>query len=323
MRFRPSLLICALPLSPVAFSRAVPADAQIVIGHPPLAHSALPATPPHRQPSLPPLSLPSAAPMSVPSAPGPDDDSDPFLALVEGDPDQGASWHPTIGVIRTTNHRKWGFLVYRVYYGDDVAWERFMYILNRVTDNFVRRAGKPYIMPFLDWTEMQDRAAFDGASKDDIREHFRTWVRTRSVERDGPGVEGREILISSPRYQACLYVDKEAMESATMTEIPYPVNPTGFYLDVKGQVVLIDGQLQDEWMPPPPELTQEDLDEMEEEGWEEEQYTPIDGNTDFDVGWMYVELMFASVAYDTMCEGMDTWSQRWFYKRPPTVWNAD
>ena len=35
MRFRPSLLICALSLSPAAFSRAVPADAQIVIGYPP------------------------------------------------------------------------------------------------------------------------------------------------------------------------------------------------------------------------------------------------------------------------------------------------
>ncbi len=62
---------------------------------------------------------------------------------------------------------------------------------------------------------------------------------------------------------------------------------------------------------------------MEEEGWEEdeEEYTPIDGDTDFDVGWMYVELMCANVAYDTMCENINTWSRPWFYKRPPAVWN--
>ena len=314
MRFRPSLFISALyfSLSHIAFSQAVPAEDQIVI-----AHSA-----PDQPASSPPLSVLPAATMSASSAPAPDDDFDPFLAPVEGDPDKSTTWNSAIDVMRDTKHRKWGFLVYRVYYGDDAAWQRFMNILNRMTDHLVRKAGKPYIMPFLDWTEMQDRTAFDGASKDDIREHFRTWIRTRSVERDGLGVEGKEILRRSPRYQACLYVDQEAMESATLTERPLLSSPTGLHLNVKGWVVLVDSQSQDEWAPPHPEATQEELEEMEEEGWEEEQYTPIDGDTDFDVGWMYIDLRFVSIAYDTMCENSDTWSRPWFYKRPPAVWNG-
>lgn len=314
MRLCPSLYVFAvsLTLSHIGFSQADPAEVQIVIAH--LA--------PDQPASSPPLSVLPAATMSASSAPAPDDDFDPFLAPAEGDPDKSTTWNSAIDVMRDTKHLKWGFLVYRVYYGDDEAWQRFMDILNRITDHLVRKAGKPYIMPFLDWTEMQDRTAFDGASKDVIREHFRTWILARSVERDGLGVEGKEILRRSPRYQACLYVDKEAMESATLTERPSLFSPTGISFTVKGRVVLVDAQILDQWAPPHPEPTQEELDEIEEEEWEEEQYTPIDGDTGHDLGWMYIELRFASIAYDTMCESTDTWSQPWFYKRPPAVWNG-
>jgi hypothetical protein len=99
----------------------------------------------------------------------------------------------------------------------------------------------------------------------------------------------------SPRYQACLYVDKEALESATLTEHPLLSSPTGLYLNVKRRVVLVDSQFQDEWAPPHPETTQEELEEMEEKDWEEEQYTPIDGDTDFDIGWMYIKLRFTTL----------------------------
>ncbi|KAK1836420.1 hypothetical protein QBC39DRAFT_367235 [Podospora conica] len=256
--------------------------------------------------------------MSASSAPAPDD---PFLAAIEGDPNPSTAWKPIIDVMRDTNHRKWGFLVYRVYYGDDAAWERFMDILRRDTENSLLGFGKQYMVPFLDWTEMQDRAAFDGASKDDIREHFRTWIRDRSVERDGFGVEGTDILRLSARYKACLYVDKEAMESAAMTEYPMATKPTGVHYIVKGKVVLVGSQLQDEWIPPHPEATQEELDEIEEEEWAEEEYPPIDGDTSWDVGWMYVELRFVASAYEMLSENLseDSWRERWFYKRPPAV----
>lgn len=300
-------------LSPTIFSQAVPADAQIVIGQSPPDH---PASSPL------PFPPPAYTDMSASSAPAlNDDDFDPFLA-VDSQMQMGASWTPTMGVMRHTKHLKWGFLVYRVYYGDDEAWERFMYILNRTTDDFLDDSlAKPHIAPLLEWTEMQNRTAFDGASKDEIREHFRTWILTRSVERDGPGVEGNQIIMRSPRYQACLYVNKEAMESATLTEHPLLWRPTRPQIEVKGRVILINSELFYElW--PHPEPTQEELDEIEEEEWAEEEYPPIDGNTGLDVGWMYISLHFASVAYDTMSENMDTWSERWFYRRPPAVWDG-
>lgn len=305
------LLALSLSLSPTIFSQAVPADAQIVIGQLPPDHPASPPPPPPQ---------PTYTNMSTSTPALNDDDFDPFLA-VDSQMRQGASWRPTMGVMRDTKHLKWGFLVYRVYYGDDEAWERFMYILNRTTDHFLGDLVKPHIAPLLEWTEMQNRTAFDGASKDDIREHFRTWILTRSVERDGPGVEGNEIIKRSPRYQACLYVDKEAMESATLTENYSPYRRSGVHLEVEGRVILINSELFYE-MWPHPEPTQEELDEIEEEEWAEEEYDPIDGNTGLDLGWMYISLRFASLAYDTMSEDMDTWSQRWFYKRPPAVWDG-
>lgn len=307
------LFALALSLPPTIFSHAVPADAQIVIGQ----------SPPDPPASSPPPSLPPAyTNMPASSAQAlKDDDFDPFLA-VDSQMGMGASWTATMHVMRHTKHLKWGFLVYRVYYGNDEAWERFMYILNRTTENFLDDSlAKPHIAPLLKWTEMQNRTAFDGASKDEIREHFRTWILTRSVERDGPGVEGNETLLRSPRYQACLYVDKEAMESASFTENYSIFKSSGVHLKVKGRVILINSELfYDLW--PHPEPTQEELDEIEEEGWAEEEYDPIDGNTGLDVGWMYISLHFASIAYDTMSENMNTWSERWFYTRPPAVWDG-
>jgi hypothetical protein len=111
MKLCPSLFICALSFSPVALSQAVPADAQIVISHSAPDH---PASPP-------PLSVLPAATMSASSTPAPDDDFDPFLDPVEGDTDKSTAWRAAVDVMRDTKHRKWGFLVYRVYYGDDVA----------------------------------------------------------------------------------------------------------------------------------------------------------------------------------------------------------
>ncbi|KAK3347126.1 hypothetical protein B0T25DRAFT_461972 [Lasiosphaeria hispida] len=221
----------------------------------------------------------------------------PPLVPEEGDDDRLAAWGPTIRSLFKSGHPKWGFLIYRVSYDDDEAWQRFMGILNRVSDNWIRRSRKERLLPYLFWTTMEDRAAFEGASKDAIRDHFRNWISTRSVERDGPGADNPIIAERSPRYRACLYVDKEVMESATLAEYPSAVNPTGFFLKVGGR----DG-----------DLAEEDL--------EEDEYDPIEGKSTFDVGWQYVDLQLTTTIYDTMCENYDAWIRPHFYQRPPAVW---
>ncbi|GAB1309916.1 hypothetical protein MFIFM68171_00126 [Madurella fahalii] len=202
-----------------------------------------------------------------------------------------------------------------------------MGILNRVTDNWIRRSRKERLLPYLFWAKMEDRAAFEGASKDAIREHFRNWVNTRSIERDGPGGDNPLIADISPRYRACLYVDKEVMESATLTEYPSVVNPTGFYLKVGGQVVLIDGQYGEHYLDQRGigEYDRQEIEEgyMDEEDLEEDEYDSIDGKTEYDVGWQYVGLELTATMYDSLCEYHDAWIRPYYYTRPPKVWGRD
>ena len=250
----------------------------------------------------------------------------PPLVPEEGDDDAFGAFGPTISSLFQSGHPKWGFLVYRVYYGDEESWQRFMGILNRVSDNWIRRSHKERLLPYLFWTTMEDREAFEGASKDAIRDSFRSWVDARSVERDGPGADSPNIAEWSPRYRACLYVDKEVLESATLTEYPSAVNPTGFYLKVDGRVVLIDSQYGEHFLNHPG-VDEYDWQEIEdgdlaEEDLDEDEYDPIEGKTSFDVGWQYVGLGVAAAIYDIMCENYDAWIRPSFYKRPPAVWDG-
>lgn len=248
----------------------------------------------------------------------------PPLVPEVGDDDRVAAYGATIRSLFRSGLPKWGFLIYRVCYDDDEAWERFIAILTRVTDNWIRRSRKERLLPYLFWTKMEDRAAFEGASKDAIREHFRNWVNTRSVERDGPGAGNPLIAEVSPRYRACLYVDKEVMESATLREYPSVTNPTGFFLKVGGRVVLIDGQYGEHYLNQPGmnEYDRQEIEDgdMDEEDVEEDEYDPIEGKTEYDVGWQYVELELTATVYNRLCEYHDAWIRPHFYKRPPEVW---
>jgi len=49
---------------------------------------------------------------------------------------------------------------------------------------------------------------------------------------------------------------------------------------------------------------------------------PIEGSTEFDLGWTYASLNNIESLYDLMCEDPDTWVRAYFYKRPPAVWTG-
>ncbi|KAK1750486.1 hypothetical protein QBC47DRAFT_394141 [Echria macrotheca] len=198
-----------------------------------------------------------------------------------------------------------------------------MGILTRVSDNWVRRSGKARLMPYLFWTKVEDRATLEGSSKDAVREHFRNWINTRSVERDGPGADHPNLINESPRYRACLYVDKDVMMSASLTAYPFPQNPTGFHLKVEGHVVLIDAQYGQHYLNQPgiDEYDRAELEsgDLTEEDLEEGQYEPIEGKTEYDVGWQYIKLELTATIYDQMCHFHDAWIQPNFYTRPPAI----
>jgi hypothetical protein len=250
----------------------------------------------------------------------------PPLVPMEGDKDVLAGWSCTIESLFDSGHHKWGFLVYRVTYDDDDAWRNFMHILNRNTEKRLDGQGKlQRLGPYLHWTVMED-SAFNGASKDAIRDHFRHWVETRTVDRDGPGADREDISKRSPRYRYCIYADKAALESATMEEFnKYNME----FIKVKGDVVLIDSQFGHR-VEEPLVLDEYELQEladgeytMEDLQDDAREYEPIEGRVTYDVGWMYVKLQSIGSAYERLAEtgSVDEWEDT--YKRPPHKWPSD
>lgn len=243
---------------------------------------------------------------SLPPAGNPTNDLPP-LVPEPADKDAFSGFVATIGSL-FDGHPKWGFLIYRVDYFDDSAWQSFLDILNRHGINQLRRMNKERLLPYRFFTPMEDRARFEGASKDAIRGYFREWITSRSVERDGPGAGDPRISRYCPRYRFCLYVDKEAMDSISLLEVPTPWSG-GVFTKVDGTMVVIDAEFDEN----PPELSEDELRELEED-------EPIDGRTTLDVGWMIVEVGEANGIYDDLC--FRQWDDPRFYKRPPAVYNG-
>jgi len=175
-------------------------------------------------------------------------------------------------------------------------------------------------MPHRFWTPVEDWALLDGASKEDVRNHFRNWINTRSVERDGPGADTPNIADRVPRYRSYLYIDKEVLQSVSIYEFPDPNHPQGFSVSTSGRVVVIDGQHGD-YRPDQLGFIGDGSGGEQEE--EREEYEPIEGNTELDLGWMYASIDTTEDLYDLMCEDPDTWVRPYFYKRPPAVWTGD
>ncbi|KAK2055317.1 hypothetical protein LY76DRAFT_662379, partial [Colletotrichum caudatum] len=64
---------------------------------------------------------------------------------------------------------------------------------------------------------ISDRGTLDGASKADVRKHFKPRCAARSEDRDGPGAT-RSGTKRLPRFRNCVYVDRKCLD--TVAELP-------------------------------------------------------------------------------------------------------
>jgi len=204
--------------------------------------------------------------------------------------------------LRALKHDKWGWVIYRCTYGDDEAWNRFKQIINQRSRKIIAESDTPEAADSLEWTFVEDRAALDGASRDQLRARFKTWaadaVRTEQPRADDHGTFG------IPRYSFFIQVDHSALESVIDEALQ-----TSEIQDMLGEgyVNFVDAN----WMP---------LSERfpADEGGEcDELHEPIDGCREENVGWMKMA-SFTIVGpdfYDTMSGFPDVWYS--FYQRPP------
>ncbi|KAI7153368.1 hypothetical protein KC349_g8403 [Hortaea werneckii] len=196
---------------------------------------------------------------------------------------------------------KWGFIVFRCTYGDDARWARFMARLNTHKDHILREVyDKPELTDALDWNVQED-LSLGGATKGEVRRRFREWVKSKADIPNGL-VDFKEqfLMCENPRYNYCIHVDSDAMESMT----PQPPDLGGPEGPVSGYVNVVradeDWDLPDfgrfDWRSYESSTAgdvedrgnDEDENEDEDDDYDEGELE-IEGSRLHDVGWMEVD----------------------------------
>ncbi|KXG45970.1 uncharacterized protein PGRI_048260 [Penicillium griseofulvum] len=75
---------------------------------------------------------------------------------------------------------KWGWVFYRTTYEDDEAWDMFKRTINLSVRSIISLDPRPELneamFDQLEFVFIEDKAKFDGASKEELRAHFQQWV---------------------------------------------------------------------------------------------------------------------------------------------------
>ncbi|KAF6844795.1 hypothetical protein CMUS01_00729 [Colletotrichum musicola] len=127
-----------------------------------------------------------------------------------------------------TGYHKWGYVIYRCAYGDDL-WNRYLAQLKKNIHNDLVRAGRAEILEkYLQWDVIEDRDSLDNASKADVRSHFAGWVSEQIANQ--PCESDKKDLLSETiiRFQSRLYVDQKCLDTLEQFQ-----NSEG---DVMGQI---------------------------------------------------------------------------------------
>ncbi|KAK1513786.1 hypothetical protein CABS01_07192 [Colletotrichum abscissum] len=188
--------------------------------------------------------------------------------------------------LRNCDIDKWGWVIYRTTYGDDEAWERCKEIITYRTRRNIADSDAPGIAKNLELTFFDDKFLFDGASKHQLRSHFRTWSldafqsenpRTQDVSGDlGYWIQGCGV----PRYVYFFQVDLESLRSIVF-EAPQPPD---YDLDCESHINFIDAYWKPtrEWAGMLRHTKQDEIDAFETA------HEPIEGCGEENVGWMKV-----------------------------------
>ncbi|OQD90210.1 hypothetical protein PENSOL_c060G04780 [Penicillium solitum] len=148
----------------------------------------------------------------------------------------------------------WGFIIFRCTYHKDSDWENFMArIVGAVSEDLKEDSALDLLDTFAP-TVLED-PSFGGATVATLREHFHQWKKTAMREEQGVS---EDYTPTSGRYRFFITVDQEAMESVLNT-------PLG-----------------GKWTHVPEE------DSEDEDISEPEEFEPLEGCTEDDVGWMNI-----------------------------------
>ncbi|KAK8008110.1 hypothetical protein PG991_010661 [Apiospora marii] len=231
--------------------------------------------------------------------------------------------------LHANGHRIWGFVVYRCTYSNDADWES---CIQRIRADV--RSGMDYYNGqdllqegHFRLTVISDSRSLDGASTQTVRRHFNVWCgRMLHKEQGSPEEIGRRKReppfwfsdwLLPVRYNYCIQIDEDSMRSLLSTEEKRPwvyiikadwkprerestryVHGPGWIMEIPGKYKGVEG---------------DDFYGSEDD----EEYSPIEGCTDEDVGWMKVWVLGLMPGIYANLISLDIWEIT--YTRPPRI----
>ncbi|KAG6039142.1 hypothetical protein E4U41_003158 [Claviceps citrina] len=191
----------------------------------------------------------------------------------------------------------WGFVIYRCVKGKPGAWEELLQALRDKIQKDLRFYIQEDMLLCHDLHVVDDETLY-GATTDQVRERFKSWVPGSLKDRLLPHANDQEEepdwirAMTAPRYEYCLFVDDICLESLEHPGVDTPV--------VK--------LLHKNWESPyPPHKRNYTIHPPYHDGatrYEEE-----------DVGWMYMPLHDYIYKYELLSKG--DWDT--IYVRPPFI----
>ncbi|KOS39278.1 hypothetical protein ACN38_g9886 [Penicillium nordicum] len=113
---------------------------------------------------------------------------------------------------------KWGWVFYRTTYKDDEAWDVFKQKVDISVRSIINLDPRSEIneamFDKLKFIFIEDKAKFDGASKEDLRAHFQEWVAD-SFAAENPRADQKLLYGNEPvaRYRFFFEIDEDALRS--------------------------------------------------------------------------------------------------------------
>lgn len=197
-------------------------------------------------------------------------------------------------LLNKDNFKTWGFIIYRCTYQNNTDWDKFLtHFLSPVPESLEYYSGLDLLETFAP-TVLED-PSFEGATAATLREHLGQWSKTAMKEEQGVSEIYRA---RTGRYRFFIMMDQEDMQS--VLNAPVDQDEMGFVRMVYA-----------EWGPE--ELEKEDIVNGDVDDPEE----PLEGCTEYDVGWMKLYWQVAQLPAFLKLRDSDDWQA--YYTRSPEI----
>ncbi|CAG8268667.1 unnamed protein product [Penicillium salamii] len=183
--------------------------------------------------------------------------------------------------------KKWGFVIYRCTYQNNIDWENFMARFVSAVPDYLEFYNGLDLLDTFTPTVLED-PSFEGATVATLREHFNQWAKSSLKEEQGVA---EDYQACTGRYRFFIMVDQEAMDS--VLSAPEDEDEAAFVRMVYA-----------EWEPEVPD--EEDIAKE-----------PIEGCTQNDVGWMKTCWRWVQLPGFHKMQDWDDWEA--YYVRPPEI----